>query len=250
MAIAKREPLSFCEGNTAFYIPLAAGSERFSTTGGRPFGACYVRAAVPSRKLLLRGATAATVAVALALAGCGGSDQADEEPEASYRVAVPHASFPERQRLAEHVTLRIAVRNTGTRTIPNVAVTLATGGRAGRAAEAFGSNLEGEDGLASSSRPVWIVEEGPGGGDTAYTSTWALGSISPHDTRTFSWEVVPVRAGRYTLRYELAGSTTGRSRLRLLNGETPRGSFTVHVNDEPTRVRITPDGRIVSEPRT
>jgi hypothetical protein len=252
MTIAKQEPLSFCEGNTAFYIPLAAGSERFCATGGRPSGACYVRAAVPSRGPLLRGATAATVAVALALAGCGDSDDGgDEEQAASYRVAVPDASFPARQRLAEHVELRITVRNTGTRTIPNVAATLATGGRGNAAADAFASTLADEEGgLSSRSRPVWIVEEGPGGGDTAYANTWAIGSIAPHATRTFRWNVVPVKAGRYTLRYKLVGSTSGRSQLRLANGEAPDGSFTVRVTEKPAKIRITRDGRIVTEPGT
>lgn len=251
MTIAKREPLSFCEGNTAFYIPLRPASERFSAIGGRPRSACYVRAAVPSRGLLLRGATAATAAVALVLAGCGGSDDGDEEQVASYRVAISDASFPARQRLAEHVELRITVRNTGTRTIPNVAATLATGGRGNAAADAFASNLADEEGgLSSRSRPVWIVEEGPGGGDTAYANTWAIGSIAPNATRTFRWNVVPVKAGRYKLRYTLVGSTSGRSQLRLANGEAPDGTFTVRVSEEPVKVRITRDGRIVSGPGT
>ncbi len=194
---------------------------------------------------MLRGATAATAAVALALAGCGGSDDSGSEHATTYPVTA-RASFPARQSLAEHVELTLAVRNAGTRTIPNVTATLATGGRDGGAAvEAFGSKLA-DKGLASHSRPVWIVDDGPLSGDTAYANTWALGSIRPGDTRTFSWSVVPVRAGHYALRYVLTGSTTGLSRLRVPGGGVPHGSLQVRVSGKPATVRVTPDGRIVS----
>lgn len=197
---------------------------------------------------MLRSATAATAAVALTLAGCGGSGSSDDEQTATYPVAIPHKSFPAHQSLAEHVELQLAVRNTGTRTIPNVAATLETGrGPDGAVVQAFGATLNGQ-GLASHSRPVWIVDDGPLSGDTAYANTWALGSIAPHDTKTFIWRVVPVRAGRYTLRYLLTGSTNGRSRLRLADGGAPHGSFEVHVDGAPAVVRVTPDGQIVSAP--
>jgi hypothetical protein len=195
---------------------------------------------------MLRGATAATAAVALALAaGCGGDDEQGAEQPASYRVAVPVASFPAQQRLAREVTLEIAVKNTGSRTIPNVAATLLTGGADGTVAGAFSRISDGE-GLSSRTRPVWIVDEGPG--ETALGNTWALGSVKPGRTRSFRWRVVPVKAGRYTLRYRLVGSTTGESRLRLQNGSPPRGSLQVHVSGEPAVVTVTPDGRVVSEP--
>lgn len=199
---------------------------------------------MPGSGPILRGATAAAAAVALALAGCGGSDEPQAEPSITYSVAIPVSSFPARQLLAEHVQLRIDVRNEGSRTIPNVAATIAGGGD-GAAVEAFGSRLD-EQGLASQSRPVWIVDEGPTSGDTAYANTWALGSIAPHDTRSFTWSVVPVRAGRYTLSWSLTGSTTGRSPLRLADGGAAHGSFDVRVSGKPPQVRVTRDGRIVS----
>lgn len=197
---------------------------------------------------MLRSATAATAAVALALvAGCGGDDDSDAEQPASYRVAVPVATFPAQQQLAHEITLEIAVRNTGSRTIPNVAATLLTSGADGTIAGAF-SRIADEEGLASRTRPVWIVDEGPLNGETAFGNTWALGSIRPGRTRTFRWRVVPVRAGRYTLRYRLFGSTTGQSRLRLQNGQAPKGSLKVRVSGEPSQVRVTPDGRVVNVP--
>ena len=167
----------------------------------------------------------------------------------TYSVSMPVRSFPSRQLLAQHVQLRLDVTNEGSRAIPNVAATISTGsGPHGATVTAFGSELEGK-GLASHSRPVWIVDDGPASGDTAYANTWALGAIAPHRTRSFTWSVVPVRAGRYTLRYYLTGSTTGRSPLRLADGSAARGSFTVVVNGKPPKVRVTPDGRMVEVAR-
>jgi hypothetical protein len=201
---------------------------------------------VPAGRAILRGTTAATAAVALAFAGCGGADEPQAEQSITYSVAIPVRSFPARQRLANRVQLRIDVRNEGSRAIPNVAATITTGGALdGTAVEAFGARLEGE-GLASRSRPVWVVDDAPASGETAYANTWALGAIEPDQTRSFTWSVVPVRAGSYTLRYRLTGSTTGRSPLRLVDGGAAGGSFTVHVSAKPPKVRVTPDGRIVS----
>lgn len=247
MTLAKREPLSFCEGNTSVYIPLGPASSGISATGGPPLAPCYVRAAVPVGSAILRGTTAAAAAVALALAGCG-SSAPKAEPPATYPVAT-RASFPTRQSLAEHVELRLTVANTGTRTIPNVAATLTTGGRTdGTAVQAFGAYLPGSD-LATHSRPVWIVDAGPSGGDTAYANTWALGAIAPHRARTFVWRVTPVRAGRYTIDYRLTGSLTGRSQLREANGDAARGTLAVDVSEQPATVRVTPGGKIVSVPQ-
>ena len=181
------------------------------------------------------------MAVALALAGCGSSDQTAEQ-SMTYSVSMPVRSFPSRQLLAEHVQLRLDVTNESSRAIPNVAATILTGDAG---VEAFGSYLEGR-GLASRSRPVWVVDKGPVSGDSAYANTWALGAIGAHATRSFTWSVVPVRAGSYTLRYSLSGSTTGRSPLRLADGGAARGSFAVRVNGKPPQVRVTPDGRIVT----
>lgn len=204
---------------------------------------------MPGRRPIVRGATAALAAVALALAGSGcGSSEPKPEPSATYPVAT-HASFPARQSLAQHAELSLTVRNAGQRTIPNVTVTLTMrGGPDGTAVQAFGSYLAGSD-LASHSRPVWIVDAGPVSGNTAFANTWALGRIRAGAMRTFTWRVVPVRAGRYTIDYRLTGSTTGRSQLREVNGDAAHGALTVNISGNPATVRVTPDGRIVSVPQ-
>ena len=196
-----------------------------------------------------RGALAAAAAVALAFAGCGSSAHLSGEQAAIYSVDLPEHSFPVHQQLAAPVELRLAVRNAGSRPIPDVAATIEMGGGAdGTAVAAFGSNLSDPQ-LSSHSRPVWIVDAGPSDGDTAYANTWTLGPVAPGRTRVFVWRVVPVRSGSYTVRYKLTGSLTGRSQLRLADGSAPHGSFTVHVSGKAATVRVTPDGRIESVPQ-
>ena len=192
--------------------------------------------------------TAAAAAATLALAsGCGGGTRQDHgEAEATFPVAVPSATFPARQSLAQHTEMRIVVRNLGNRTIPNVAATIQAAG-GGTETEAFGQ-LTDASGVASRSRPAWVVDDGPVDGDTAAPNTWALGPLRPHATKTFVWRVSAVRAGDYTLTYRLAGSLTGRSQLRRGDGSVPRGSFKVHVTAKPAQVKVTPAGKIVDVP--
>lgn len=192
--------------------------------------------------------TAAAVALAL-VAGCGGGGPRQDagEDAATYPV-VAHASFPARQALAQRSQMRIAVRNVGDHTIPNVAVTIEADG-SGTAVEAFGRALD-EPGNATQSRPVWVVDQGPVNGDTAYANTWALGPLRPGRTATFVWKVAAVRSGHYVLTYRLAGSLTGRSQLRLEDGGVPRGRFTVDVSQKAAKVHVTPGGRIVTKPPT
>jgi hypothetical protein len=192
----------------------------------------------------------ASAAVALALgSGCGGGNRQDAgEARASYPVAVPLATFPVRQSLAQRSALRIAVRNAGTRTIPNVAATIEAA-RRGTTVEAFGGPAEAAN-VQSSSRPVWVIEDGPVNGETAGANTWALGPLRPGATKTFVWRVAAVQPGRFQVTYRLSGSLTGRSRLRLSGGGVPQGSFAVAVSGRPVQTQVRPDGTIVIVPGT
>src|SRR5436190_707132 len=103
----------------------------------------------------------ALVALGLLAAGCGGKAEDASEAAGTYRVEVAGASFPARQRIAQPVTLRIRVHNADRRTLPNVAVTVATGPAVpGEAPIAFGQDAA-DTRLADPRRPVWIVDRGP-----------------------------------------------------------------------------------------
>ena len=114
----------------------------------------------------------------LALAGCGAERQDEDEPEGEFTLQVVDASFPERQSTAQSATLRISVRNTDDRDLPNLAVTIRTtapGG--GEVASAFGQSSD-DPRLADDDRPIWVVDDGPTGGASAYTNTWSVGRSS------------------------------------------------------------------------
>jgi hypothetical protein len=95
---------------------------------------------------------------------------------------------------------------------------------------------------------VWILDDGPSGGDSAASNTWALGRLAPHRTRTFTWRVAAVEPGRYKLTYRLSGSLSGRSQLSLPGGRAPQGTFRVSISPGAASTRVTPGGRIVRVP--
>ena len=174
--------------------------------------------------------------LALAVAGCGGDAkrQDADEPSGTWKVDV-EAEFPRSQQIAKGETMRIRVRNADDRVLPNVAVTV----------DSFSRRSE-QAGLADANRPVWIVDDGPRGGVTAYTNTWALGRIEPGQTRTFEWKVTPVKAGSFDITYRVAAGLDGKAKAELSGGGRPQGKFEVEVSREPAQARVDPDtGEVV-----
>ena len=185
--------------------------------------------------------------VALAIAGCGGGERQDaDEPEGEFQVEIVEATFPEKQQLADESTMRIAVRNAGDEPLPNVAVTVATEpGKAGGAAQSFSQDI-GDPNVADASRPVWIVDESPTGGDTAYTNTWALGELPAGDTREFEWKVTAVKAGEYTIDYSVSPGLDGKAVAAA--GRTTKGTFKVTIDDTPPNARVGGNGEVIRDP--
>jgi hypothetical protein len=189
--------------------------------------------------------------VALALTGCGGGERQDaNEKNATYRIAVTEASFPSTQRLAQHADMRIAVRNAGNETVPNVAVTIQGGnpGGSGASANAFAEASE-QQGLADPSRPVWIVDAGPRGGTTAYVNTWALGALRSGQTKTFTWHVTAVKPGVHIVRYRVAAGLNGKARAVLADGGDAKGTFVVAISSKPADASVGPNGQAIVTPR-
>jgi hypothetical protein len=180
---------------------------------------------------------AAVLAAGLALGGCGGARQDANEPRATYRVDVEQASFPARQRVAQSERVTFRVRNASSRTIPELAVTLDS-------LTAFSQ----QPGLADASRPVWIVNRGPYGGDSAYTNTWAIPNVPAGQTRTLTWDVTAMEPGRHTVRWRIDAGLDGKARAMTAGGGTPQGRFDVDVSDAAPRLSIDPDsGAVVDD---
>jgi hypothetical protein len=195
---------------------------------------------------------ALSACVALLAAGCGGARQDAHEPQGGFAVRVVKASFPAHQSVARPTHLELRVRNTGTRIVPNVAVTV----------DSF-YYTENYPELADNKRPIWAIEEGPGaipkrpvptqavsppgGGQTAYVNTWALGPLAPGHTQTFLWRVMPVKPGLHTVRFTVAAGLAGKARAQTADGALPTGHFTVDIAPQPPANHVDPEtGQIVS----
>jgi hypothetical protein len=181
-------------------------------------------------------------------------------------VTIVQHTFPSSQVLAGHSTMTVAVRNDGSRNIPDVAVTVSiVNWRIGaQVVRGNGFNyISPQPGLADPNRPVWIVNQGPGlqpsqkaegnyspgAGVTAYTNTWALGSLPPQETRTFSWDVTAMMPGQWTIGYRVAAGLNGKARAEDGSGGIPQGSFQVNISRQAPQSQVDPNtGRVIRSP--
>jgi hypothetical protein len=182
------------------------------------------------------------VAVAVLAGGCGGDRQDANAPGGTFEVDVTKASFPAAQAIASPAVLTLEVANGSERAVPDLAVTVETlGAVEGQAPAAFGQR-SGDPALADSGRPVWILDEGPSGGDSAYDNTWTLGELAPGERRTIEWQLTPMRPGTYTVAYRLSPSVVGDA---AVEGEDTAGEFEVTISDAPVPARVGADGEVV-----
>ncbi|MEA2155773.1 MAG: hypothetical protein QOE11_1913 [Solirubrobacteraceae bacterium] len=187
------------------------------------------------RNLRARAAFAAA-SLAFAAAGCGGGDRRDARvPGGTYTVDVVRAQFPASQHLGDRQTFALTVRNGGSKTIPNVTVTLhGFSQRSGSASQADARSL------------VWLIDQEPPGAVTAIEDTWTAGALAPGRLRTLRWHVTPVRAGAHSVRYAVAADLAGKAQARAARGGAPRGTIRVRVDARPAQARVDPrTGRVV-----
>ena len=223
---------------------------------------------------------AALAALALALAGCGGTRQDVRAPSANFPVQVTAASFPGSQRLSEHTHMVLSVRNTGTKSIPNLTVTVcnvtctypAPAGQ-GTSVAAFSQCAGGPTpaackraqrlGQGNLSRPVWIVDQPPGGcgyscqqggeggNATATSNSWQYPApLPPGATATFDWHVTAVAPGTFTVAWVIAADQSGKAKAVLASGSgpcgtTPCGSFPVRISQIPAQSYVNSKGQVV-----
>jgi hypothetical protein len=189
-----------------------------------------------------RGGIALALLCALFAVACGDERQDAGAPSGRFDLDVVEASFPAKQRIAEPTTLKLEVENTGDRAVPDLAVIVETEpAQEGQAPVPFGQSSD-DPTLAASARPVWILDEGPAGGTSAYTNTWAVGPLGEGRSRTVEWKLTAAKAGRYTVAWRLAPSLDGD--VSLGDGRT-EGSFDVTIADDPVPARVGEDGEVV-----
>lgn len=200
------------------------------------------------------------MASALALAACGESAprQDADEPAGEFPVDVFKAKFPNRQRLAETNDLTLGVENSGAAPIPDVAVTVFIADESGEPAasgQPFYTRIE-QPGVANPNRPVWILEDtyphvrglpppkGSSPGTVAQTNTFGFGELAPGDRIEMVWRLTAVRAGTYTIDYEVAAGLHGKARAVTADGSPPEGKFVVTISDVPPKATVTGSGRV------
>jgi hypothetical protein len=186
----------------------------------------------------------------LLLAGCGGDKRQDENERAGkFELAVVKASFPASQKLAKRSDLVIQVRNSGAKTVPDVAVTV----------KGLSVRKPNPD-LADPNRPVFVINGRakniggvpeakedvlPEGCDTAYVSTWACGPLKPGGERTLRWSVTAVEGGNYTISYRVAAGLDGKAKAVAASGSSLTGRFTGKISDAAPAARVADDGKTI-----
>jgi hypothetical protein len=199
----------------------------------------YVGAAVWSGLAHPRACAAfAAATLAFAAAGCGGGERRDAGAAGGfYTVDIVRAQFPARQRLAEKPTFVLTVRNTGDRTIPNLAVTV----------HGF-TGHSGDPAQADPRSPIWLVDEDPPGTVTAVEDTWAAGAVAPGRDVTLRWRVTPVLAGTHEVAYAVEPDVAGSGQVRVAGGGHAAGAIRVRVAAKPAQARVDPrTGRVIRE---
>lgn len=192
-----------------------------------------------------RGVVALISVALVGVTGCGGGERQDEnEKEGTYDVSVVKAQFPLEQSLAKQEEMTITVRNTGSETVPQIAVSLGETGRNGLV-KALTERQSNPD-LADPERPIWIVDQGPVGGETAYVGTWSLGALRAGETKTFKWKLTAVVPGEHTVKYTVAAGLDGKAKAQAPGGRAPGGEFAVDVSDTPRPSTVDPEtGKVV-----
>jgi hypothetical protein len=195
------------------------------------------------------------VAVAVLFGACGGGSSSDSnQPAGTYSVRVTNASFPTEPRLGQTSLLRIGVRNTGERTVPDVSVTIGVGGEDGEHSSLPFGVHDPQPGLAQPDRPVWVLaatyprlfgSSEPGGASTSNPKTFAFGPLKPGETTEAVWKLSAVKAGKWDLVYLVNAGLGEQTKAVTKGGVAPGGSFATAITAELPETEVTDSGEVV-----
>jgi hypothetical protein len=196
----------------------------------------------------------AVLAMAVFLAACGGSSSDSNEAAGKYPVKVTDASFPSKQFVGQTSLMKIDVENTGKKTVPSLTVTVNIMGKEGEGAQIPFAVHDPQPGLATNARPVWVLaatyprlsgSSEPGGAATASDRTYSFGPVKPGKTVEAVWKLSAVRAGKYTLGYEISAGLNGEAKAETSSGAVPGGTFVTDITTELPETEVNGAGEIV-----
>jgi hypothetical protein len=58
------------------------------------------------------------------------------------------------------------------------------------------------------------------------------------------WKLTPVKAGTYTVNYEISAGLYGKAKAVTSDGSPPEGKFVVTVTDKPPEARVNDAGQV------
>jgi len=192
--------------------------------------------------------------LAALLAACGGSSSDSGEKAGTYKVAVTDAGFPAKQFIGQTSLMRIAVKNLGDKTVPALVVTVDVEGKGGEEARIPFAIHDPQPGLAGPDRPVWVLaatyprvanSSGPGGAETLNAKTYSFGPLDPGKSVEAVWKLSAVRAGKYTIGYEVDAGLTGEAKAKTSSGVRPGGTFVATITTKLPETEVNAAGEIV-----
>ena len=194
--------------------------------------------------------------MAALLGACGGESSSDaNEAGGTYDVRVTEASFPTEQQLGQTSLLALGFRNTGQKTVPNLAVTISVDGKGGSdSALPFGFR-DPQEGLAQPDRPVWVLSatyprlqgsSEPGGATTSNPKTFTFGPLKEGRTIKAVWKLSAVKAGKFTVLYRIDAGFSGSAKAET-NGVAAGGSFATEISAALPDTEVTDDGEVVEK---
>jgi len=193
--------------------------------------------------------------MAALLAACGSSSSSDSNEKAgTYKVAVTDASFPAKQFVGQTSLMQIDVKNTGNKTVPSLVVTVDVEGKEGEEARIPFAIHDPQPGLAGPDRPVWVLaatyprranSSEPGGAETSNAKTYSFGPLEPGKSVEAVWKLSAVRAGKYTVGYEIDAGLSGEAKAKTSSGVPPGGTFVTDITTKLPDTEVNAAGEIV-----
>ncbi|MBJ7355470.1 MAG: hypothetical protein JHC98_11660 [Thermoleophilaceae bacterium] len=165
--------------------------------------------------------------LAIPLAGCGsGEPQNANAPSGTWSVLVEEWKFPKRQYLGTPTDFVLKIRNTDTRDIPQLIVTI----------EGLRMQVK-QVGAASEIRPIWLTQDVDYANVTPYNSALAssfnMGPLAAGDVQTYKVALTPLRRGNHEVGYKLAADLFGDAKIVDPDDAPAEDTRTVAIDPTP-----------------